>query len=54
MTGAIDRMHVPIRALDYNHKGWYSVVLKALVDADGKFIDTNIGDQGVSMMLECL
>ena len=52
VAAAIDGTHIPIRAPEenaadyFNRKGYYSVVLQALVDADGKFIDTNVGRPG--------
>jgi len=49
---ALDGKHVAIRcpknggSLYYNYKGYHSVVLMALVDADYQFIWVNIGSQG--------
>ena len=51
-AGAIDGTHIPIKAPvesteDYfNRKHFYSVLLQAVVDADGRFIDTNVGRPG--------
>ena len=47
--GAIDGTHIPIISLGenssdyYNRKGYYSVVLQAIVDCNYKFIDINVG-----------
>jgi len=52
VAGAIDGTHIPIRAPQeakedfFNRKHFYSIVLQAVVDADGKFIDTNVGRPG--------
>lgn len=41
--GAIDRLHIPIRApqqcpIDYlNSKGWHSIILQGVVDGRGQF-----------------
>ncbi|XP_071486760.1 uncharacterized protein [Diadema antillarum] len=51
-AGAIDGTHIPIKAPEeakedyFNRKHFYSVVLQAVVDADGRFIDTNVGRPG--------
>ncbi|XP_044307839.1 protein ANTAGONIST OF LIKE HETEROCHROMATIN PROTEIN 1-like isoform X1 [Varanus komodoensis] len=50
--GAIDAMHIPIiapahRATEYiNSKGYYSMVLQALVDHEGRFTDVYAGRSG--------
>ncbi|CAM5126002.1 unnamed protein product [Eretmochelys imbricata] len=50
--GAIDGTHIPILAPDHlanqyvNRKGYFSVVLQALVDHKGRFTDTNVGRLG--------
>ncbi|CAM5074464.1 unnamed protein product [Natator depressus] len=47
--GAIDETHIPILAPDHlvsqyiNRKGYFSMVLQALVDHKGHFIDINMG-----------
>nr|XP_048700750.1 uncharacterized protein LOC125634278 [Caretta caretta] len=47
--GAIDRTHIPILALDHlanqyiNHKGYFSMVLQALVDHKGRFTIISVG-----------
>ncbi|CAM5109932.1 unnamed protein product [Eretmochelys imbricata] len=50
--GVIDRTHIPILAPDHlanqyiNHKGYFSMVLQALVDHKGRFTDINVGWPG--------
>ena len=52
VTGAIDGTHVPIlKPTDcpsdcYNHKAFYSILMQAVVDSQGQFIDVNIGWPG--------
>ena len=51
-VGAIDGSHIPIlrpreSAADYyNRKGFYSVIMQAVVDYRGRFMDVNIGWPG--------
>ncbi|CAM4435498.1 unnamed protein product [Lepidochelys olivacea] len=50
--GAIDGTHIPILALEHgcgqyiNRKGYFSMVLQALVDHKGRFTDINVGWPG--------
>ncbi|XP_071948245.1 uncharacterized protein [Antedon mediterranea] len=50
--GAIDGSHIPIKAPHistadyYNRKGWYSMILQAVVDHKLRFIDVNVGWPG--------
>ena len=52
VAGAIDGTHIPIKAPQdspedyFNRKSFYSVVLQAVVDSEGKFTDTNVGRPG--------
>ena len=51
-AGSIDGSHIPIRppamshTCYYNRKGWYSVILQAIVDHDSLFTDIYIGWPG--------
>uniref|UniRef100_A0A8C3I585 DDE Tnp4 domain-containing protein n=1 Tax=Chrysemys picta bellii TaxID=8478 RepID=A0A8C3I585_CHRPI len=50
--GAIDGTHIPILAPEHqateyiNHKGYFSVLLQALVDHKGRFTNINVGWSG--------
>ena len=50
--GAIDGTHIPIIAPSanssdvYNRKGYYSIIMQAVVDHSYKFIDINVGWHG--------
>ena len=46
--GAVDGSHIPIKApadfhADYYRKGWYSIIMQAIVDSSYKFFDVNVG-----------
>lgn len=51
-AGAIDGSHIPIQAPKLNHtdyynrKGWYSILIQAVVDSDYLFRDINVGWPG--------
>ena len=50
--GAIDATHIPIEAPQdspsdyYNHKGWDSMILQAMVDDRANFTDIHVGYPG--------
>ena len=52
VAGAIDGTHIPIISPRenpsdyYNHKGFYSIIMQAIVDFRGLFLDTYIGWPG--------
>ncbi len=56
MCGAIDGSHIPILAPQeyhteyFNRKGWYSIVLQAVVDGKGLFWNVFAGYPAVCMM----
>ena len=47
VVGAIDGTHIPIIKSDYfNRKGFYSIIMQAVVDSRGLFLDAYIGWPG--------
>ena len=58
--GAIDGTHIPVSVpsenhMDYyNRKGWYSMLIQGLVDANYCFLDICVGWPGVYTMREYL
>ena len=52
VAGAVDGTHIPILKPKnspsdyYNRKGYYSILMQAVVDSRGRFIDVNIGWPG--------
>lgn len=52
VAGAIDGTHIPILKPKespsdyYNRRGFYSIIMQAVVDSRGRFIDVNIGWPG--------
>ena len=52
VVGAIDGTHIEIKRPDehfddyMNHKGYYSVLLQGIADADYKFLDVTVGYAG--------
>ena len=52
VAGAIDGTHIPILKPTecpsdyYNRNGFYSILMQAVVDSQGRFIDVNIGWPG--------
>ncbi|KAL3192606.1 hypothetical protein MRX96_058828 [Rhipicephalus microplus] len=59
-VGALDGCHFPVSppkkyASDYyNYKGWYSMILLALVDHRYRFRYTNVGSPGAVPRLVCV
>ena len=54
VAGAIDGTHIPIispQANPSDRKGFYSIIMQAIVDFRGLFLDTYIGWPGKSMEL---
>lgn len=52
-VGAVDGSHITIKAPPeyhadyYKRKGWYSIMLQAVVDSSYRFIDINVGWPGM-------
>ena len=51
-VGVIDGSHIPVKPPELNHmdhynrKGWYSVIIQAVVDPDNLFRNVNVGWPG--------
>lgn len=53
VIGVVDGSHIPIQRRSrgrndkyYNRKGFMSVILQAIVDADGRFVNIDVGEKG--------
>lgn len=54
VIGVIDGSHIPTykyspngeRSSFYNRKGWKSIILQAIVDARGRFVNIDVGEKG--------